>query len=825
MSQTNLMDPADWKIIKEAFSTAAELTSAARLAFLGTLEESVRFEVEKMLAADAADVGLLNEPLADVHALDESLPDKIDEFTILRELGRGGMGVVYEARRENEAFSQRVALKVIKRGMNNEIILKRFRSEQQILATLEHENIARFLDGGKTADGLPYYAMEFVDGVPIIEFCGRGRSTAEIIEIFRKVCAAVSYAHSQLVVHRDLKPSNIVVTADGRPKLLDFGIAKVLDTGISDGTATQLGMMTPQYASPEQIRGEKVSTLSDVYSLGVIFYEILAGGRPYDTDGKSYAEILETITNTIPLAPSGNLRAPDRIKRSLNSDLDNIVLKALQKQPTRRYQSVEQFAEDLRRWLLGLPVTARADTFGYRLRKFIGRNRIAAAASIVIGATLVGGIAATSWQAYRAEQQRILADKRFREVRAIANNVVFKYHDEIEKLPGSTAVREMLVTDATAYLDSLATDSMNDPELERELGLAYLKLGDVQGKIYSANTGNTAGALDSYRKSIELLERVAAARVDDVAVKDDLLKAYDARLSISVRVNESTAYKQSLLERSAQLVEEILRVEPRSSKRLAQLSTLFVRKGDSVGTIGDRESLNAKLESHLRAEALANDAMTVDPDNPEILRIVARALQRVGTTYFWLGENALAKGPADAAADNFRAALPYHERMFKLVERLSGSVPETSETRRNRIAAHSSYSRTLSRNGRTSDALALARDAEAIAAKSQAADPANREAAFDIAELNGLFASIHEDAAQFQNAVAYYARSRDQFFGIFEDDRKNVEAINAAIDKARKLTGLLQKSGRTSEAEKSRRRTDELIEMRNSAIDRQSPAF
>ncbi len=805
-----LMDPAVWKKVKTAFADISETPNGHRAAKIAALETDVREEVAKMLAANEADSRSLNDPIFDLHDLEPAdEPVAIDGYTIEREIGHGGMGIVYEARRETAGVSQKVALKVIRRGMNNDVILKRFRSEQQILATLRNEYIARFLDGGRTRDGLPYFAMEFVDGLPITEYCAAGRSTEEIVALFRDVCGAVSSAHAQLVVHRDLKPSNIFVTPDGRPKLLDFGIAKVLDVESGDGTATQFGMMTPQYASPEQVRGEKVSTLTDVYSLGLILYELLTGGRPYETEGKNYAEILDTVTQSVPVPPSQIRGARPDFTSGLG-DLDNIVMKALQKEQDRRYSSVEQFSEDLRRFLAGLPVIARADTVSYRLRRFLGRNRAAAAASLAVTLTLLGGIGATSWQAYRAEKQRLLAEKRFREVRTIANNVVFKYDDEIKKLDGSTAVREMIVADATDYLDNLAADSEGDIELERELALAYLKLGDAQGAIYSANTGNTAGALQNYTKSIELLEKVVDGMPNDVGAKDDLLTAYDKRISLAARTDGESSLKLGLLDKSTALVEQILRTEPRSVKRLAQLSRLYVRKGDSVGTIVSRPDLEKKLESHLKALQFADEALESAADDPEIVRGAVRSEQRVGTDYYWLGVNALKFGNPQDAPENFKSALPHHQRMFELSDRLGRLQPATAETRRDRLAVLTSLAPTLAQNGRLDEALQLARDAEVIARTTQSLDPANREATFDVGEVQLLYSTIYSISGKAEISVDFKLKARDVFHGIFAADRSNLEAFTRTVNLTKELNLDLERLGRQTDAEKNRARLAEL---------------
>lgn len=797
------MSPEQWKKVKSVFNEVSELPERDRSSFLAQFEDKIRLEVEKMLEAVKEESILLNEPIVDFKEFVEiPMPKQIGDYKIIRQIGRGGMGTVYEAFRETENFKQHVALKVIRHGMDNEVILKRFRAEQQILASLDHPNIGRFLDGGKTFDGLPFYAMEFIQGLPIDEFCQQKKLTnEEKVKLFRKVCSAVSYAHTNLIVHRDLKPSNIIVTANGTPKLLDFGIAKVLDVNSTEaGTATQLGMMTPQYASPEQIRGEKVNTLSDVYSLGVIFYEILIGVKPYETDGKNYAEILEIITQTKPIKPSENQRS--KIKdQKFEGDLDNIVLKSLQKSPERRYQSVEQFSEDLRRHLVGLPITARPDTFSYRFSKFVERNKIGVAAGVLVFLSLLTGIGLASWQAYRAEKQRLLAEKRFAEVRTIANNVVFKYHDEIAKLNGSTAVREMLVKDATTYLDNLAADSANDADLEQELGLAYLKLADVQGKIYAANVGNTDGALESYDKSINLLEKVVEAKPNEKSPKEDLIKAIDAKVSLMARSHFNSADKFALLDKSSKILENLLRDEPENPKRLTQLATLYIRYGDSVGFLNNKESLLKKLEHHQKALPIAEKLFKIAPQEADSLKILAQTNQRIGTDYFWLGQNAELNNLFEESKPFFQQALPYHQKMLELIEQAILINPNDPNLKRNRIAVISSYAETISRNGNEKEALELANQALSLAKEIQENDPANQEAKFEVATIYGLIAKIYSIFNDDKKAIENYQKAAEITEEVYKADNGNLESLTtykASLDNLRKFS---EKLGRKTETE------------------------
>lgn len=794
-----LMDrtPEEYARIKSAFNAALDAHVDDRKAVVEAsgLDTGLRSEVHDLLRATNAEnddlersaFGLLSGSL---------MPETIGQYRIIREVGSGGMGAVYESIRESEGFTQRAAIKIVRNGLNNAAIVRRFNSERKILAQLEHPNIARFLDGGTTDEGLPFYAMEFVDGVPIDQYClAPDVSLDQKLTLFRQICAPVSYAHSQLIVHRDLKPSNILVNSEGVPKLLDFGIAKIIeDDGDVEGTgtATQFGMMTPQYASPEQIRGEKVSTLSDVYSLGMILYEIITGDLPYRTDKKNYAEILELVSDTKVTRPSGVISSPSgrSISRISNTDLDRIVLKALQKEPERRYASVEQLSEDLRRFGSGLPVTARADSVGYRFGKFVRRNRVASALAAVVLVSLVAGIAATAWQAYRAEQQRALAEKRFAEVRNLANLVVFKYHDEIAKLDGSTGIREMLVKDASNYLDALAADAGSDSGLKRELALAYVKLGDVQGKLYASNTGNTAGANECYRKAVTLLEDVVAAEPSNAAAKDDLIKANDSLLFFMNRLKTTAAEKKALLDRTAALIRSLAGEDTSDPMRLAQLSMLYIRYGDMLGSLSDRDSLLEKLGHHQKAISFAEKLVSIDPDDPEHLRAYIRAAQRLGTDHFWLGQNAETNGLEQEMRENFASALSYHRKMYGSIEKIATLLPNSPDLRQLQMAGLSSLAESLARNGEFDEAEKAAGECLEHAVETVRTDPQNREAKIDLGLAYTVFGRVYrcENAARkaimnFEKALAAYEEARTS-------DPDNVESRIRIAELKKELAAL-----------------------------------
>ena len=365
--------------------------------------------------------------------------------------------------------------------------------------------------------------MEFVEGTRIDEYVrSQALTVPATLALFREVCDAVQFAHRNLVVHRDLKPQNILVTASGTPRLLDFGIATLVAAdGVATG-ATQTGTaaMTPEYASPEQVRGERMTTASDVYSLGVLLYELLHGHTPARPGGKRADEVFRTVTDTEPARPSAAAaRLGDRgLAKRLTGDLDAIAMMALRKEPARRYASAGMLADDVRRYLEGQPVVARGEALSYQVVKLVRRHWFGVAAAAALFLVLIAGIVATSWQARvadqqrrEAERQRARAERRFADVRRLANSFLFEFHDAVAPLSGSTPARRLVVTKALEYLDSLAKEATGDRALQHELAAAYDRVGDVQGNPTTPNIGDAAGALDSYRKA-EAIRRESRGR-------------------------------------------------------------------------------------------------------------------------------------------------------------------------------------------------------------------------------------------------------------------------------------------------------------------------
>src|SRR5215470_1310681 len=547
------MTPERWQQVKGVLQHVLEISPAHRSAFLDEAcegDEPLRLEVESLLAGERAGAeGFLETPLWTSAVFESALSDswvgrRIGAYEVVALIGEGGMGSVYRGTRADEQYQKQVAIKVVRQGLGTAFALAQFRAERQILANLDHPHIARLLDGGTTDTGLPYLVMELVDGEPIDEYCNsRKLSIDERLRLFLRVCSGVQYAHQHLVIHRDLKPGNIFVTSDGTPKLLDFGIAKILDPATSSGTSevtmNTMRMLTPEYASPEQVRGEVVTTASDVYSLGVVLFRLLTGQHPFKSQTRSPDEILIATRDREPPKPSTAARwdtvaqdkaepsgarvfraasedSPEKLSKRLRGDLDNIVLMALRKEPQRRYASAEHFAEDIRRHLGSLPVKARPDTFRYRASKFVVRHKKGVIAAAGVAALLIALMAGIAWEGHVAREQRTRAERRFQDVRSLANSLIFDVHDSIQDLAGATAARKLIVDKGLHYLDSLEQESQGDPSLRLELAAAYKRIGDVQGNEFFANLGDTSGALKSYQKALAIRKSLWSPNNQDV---------------------------------------------------------------------------------------------------------------------------------------------------------------------------------------------------------------------------------------------------------------------------------------------------------------------
>ena len=611
--------------VEELFHAAADLSASDQDAWLarecggdGRLESAVR----ALLAADrgasakwdrnAFELEAHHSAKAAYHPRAGAL---FGRYRIVRRIAAGGMGIVYEAVRDDAEFHKRVAIKLVHLDIDDSAGIDRFRSERQILAELEHPNIARLLDGGTTDEGVPYLVMEYVDGEPIDRFVSQRKlSRTDRLTLFLRVCDAVQYAHRHLIVHRDLKPGNILVTADGVPKLLDFGIAKLLSSDPRPA-ATTIYALTPEFASPEQVLGRSVGTGSDIYSLGVLLFVILAGRMPYRAQPAQTADFIKAIAEDEPAWQPQGL---------LHGDLQSIVAQALRKEPERRYLTVERLATDLRRYLDGRPVSARPDSIAYRARKFAARRAVPLAAATALLVAIAAGVVSTLFQSRRAE-------RRFNDVRSLAHSILFEVYDAIDELPGSVSARRLVVSRAQQYLDSLASEAAGDPTLTRELASSYLRLGDVRGRPYTANLGDTVGALESYQKALALLERESSRHPGDVAVQEELTEAYMNVGVILMRQNQTDGSMRAAKQAVA-IAQQLSDRYPHNVVYREKLAHAYMRLGQAEDVAAQQTSATADKQRVLATYRKALEVLQADGPHGEVFWQI-----RLATLYFYVG--------------------------------------------------------------------------------------------------------------------------------------------------------------------------------------------
>lgn len=647
------MTPEQWQEIKDVLGRALELGPDQRVDYLDAAcagKTDMRTEVDSLLRSYEEDTFFLSVPAAeafvppaDLDRASRLIGSRFGAYELLGVVAEGGMGTVYRARRADGLYDKQVAIKIIRAELAGQFFMSHFDMERRILARLEHPNIARLLDGGVTSEGLPFLVLEFIDGTPIDQYCrAHELSVAHRLELFRTVCAAVQYAHQSLVVHRDLKPANILVTAQGVPKLLDFGVAKALEPQQEEAqgatTVAMLRILTPDFASPEQVRGEPITIASDVYSLGVILYLLLTNEHPYRVPGTGPQQVVDTVCKVIPRRPSavvgGTGGKPETAKhssrvldaklaRALRGDLDCILLKALRKEPDQRYATVAEFSEDIDRYLGQVPVRARKGTNAYRISRFLRRNRVWVTASAIVLMVLLTGTAMILREGY-------LAQRRFNDVRRLANSLIFEIHDSIKDLPGSTPARKLIVDRALVYLDHLSKETPRDISLQRELAAAYERVGQVQGQHMGSSLGDVTGGLVTLNKALAIRQKIAARTKDS---SDLLALAHDYRLIAGQHIAlGDIPHARESIGSATQISEGLNLTHPNQWEILGELAHDYQTASDV-----ERETYTSSASDPSRRDAYSAKAMRIDeallrmkPQDPEALNAYGNDLSSMG---------------------------------------------------------------------------------------------------------------------------------------------------------------------------------------------------
>jgi len=645
-----------WQRIRAIFDEAIALPEGQRMSHLEERcdkDTALLAELYSLVEASQSEEALTSSMSEEANIQEDSAPKRrsIGPYELDRLLGRGGMGAVYLAHRADGQFRQQLAIKLIDLPLATDLYRKQFRIERQILARLTHPFIARLLDGGVSENGELYLAMDYVDGISILNYCEQNHlSLRDRLLLFENVCSAVQYAHQNLVIHRDLKPDNILVVADGTPRLLDFGTAKLLselpEEAASEFTQQGLRSFTPQFASPEQVLGRPISTASDIYSLGVLLFQILAGVPPYVLKEFNTEEMLRVICAEPPSKPSTlsiSAEPPD-------ADLDAIVLKALRKGPEERYLTVDLFATDIKAWLVGLPVIARRGTLRYRAGKFVRRNKLGLTAASLLLAAVGCGVAGVLWQSRVANLERIRAQANAQEMRELSNSFLSEINEAVRDLPGSTPVRRLMVQRVLEHLDRMPHDATEDRSSRLYLVNAYIQLGRLQGNPYEQNIGDGPGALSSLDKALNLAQSLRSTYPKDRIVMKALAFALTTRSRILFGIGRAQEAVASV-KAAIPLLNAEIESPAATPDQIADAAVAHHLLGDELGepevaSVGDYPNA---LKEHRRSYALYERALAINPNYGEAKRAIATSHLSVGCI--------LALTDPARAIDEFRTSL------------------------------------------------------------------------------------------------------------------------------------------------------------------------
>ena len=749
-------------------------------------------------------------------------------YQVIREIGRGGMGAVYLAARADDQFKKRVALKILRADVNAQEVLSRFRHERQILASFDHPNIAGLLDGGSTPAGEPYFVMDYVEGTAIDQYCdSHSLSVAERITLFRQVCSAVQYVHQNLIVHRDLKPGNILVTADGVPKLLDFGIAKILKPEMMatmvNATRAEDRVMTPAYASPEQVRGEPITTASDIYSLGVVLFELLTGRRPYRMKSNTAHELARAICDDEPDKPStaitktdrGTPQAaarveelsrkrstePDRLERGLKGDLDNILLKAMRKEPQRRYSSVEQFSEDLHRHLANLPVSAHEDSFRYRSEKFVRRNVIPVTAGAIAVLSLLAALIVTTIEFRQARNDRALAESRFEDVRKLAHTFIFDVHDAIQNLSGATPARSLIVKTGTEYLDRLANAPMSNSalkdSLQQELAEGYVKIGDVEGNPFVSNLGDIAKALENYRKALALAQALVQRKPKDIDAIRELGRVHEKLGSTLPFVGKGPEALKEATE-AVRLYQQVLAARPDDVLAKIDLSRGYEAQGDVAG---GAQAINLGRKDE--AAVAYRRGLEVLPDVPPGHKLAARITR---------GRIILEMKLADLTAyEDPSPSLPRFRAFYAEAQELARANPTDTSARNLAAILLDKIANAQSLLGDGKGALESYKQGIIPAEEALRADPTNGKAQYNLmVGYKNLGDVYYYQIKDMPEALKCFRRAVELLDALIQADPKNVVYRLRLADTLSYIASAELETGKPVEARRDAKRSLEI---------------
>ena len=822
-TQTQLTQ-TQWPRVEELFHELADADAQTREVALADEPEPIRQAVLRLFEAEGGEA-MITATLRRAARMVTQPESRIGAYQIVREIGHGGMGAVYLGVRADDTYEKQVAIKFVRSGMDSPILRQRFEAERRILARLEHPYIARLLDAGTSSSGQPYFVMEYVEGEPIHQWAERNNlAVRERVKLFLQVCEAVQYAHRNLIVHRDIKPSNILVRLDGTPKLLDFGIAKLLEEETKSSQATAMHAMTPEYASPEQARGEAISVASDVYSLGAVLYDLLTGGPPLPMKGLSPAETERVLCQSDVPLPS--MRAPI-LGRQLRGDLDNIALLALRKSPEERYASVDEFRADLLRYLAGQPVVARQYTFAQRLRKFVARNRrtvtaaTAIALSLLIGSAVAIRSAVEAQDARRlaeaerqkaqvqsvnaerkaaealeqrsiadglrevADTQRHLAERRFAEQRTMFGDDLRGFYDRVQQLPGSTPARLQLLTMAAKSLERLALDAPNDPQVQLDLASYYQRLGELYGSATNSSLGDKQTGLSFLHKGLAIAERLNKQQPENAAVWTTLASLYARISALLAYVTADPKDAVEVGEKALRAAQHGLSLRPNDFEAQRQMAATLLAPSAALLR---RDPRLIRMDRIDRAELMLRAMLKVDPSDLDVQAKLAEALSL---------QASMLVQQMDLAA-----AIEKLNGVKNMRESILRASPNDSSIKRVLMITNGHLADAYGRLNRAGDAGSIAANAAMAALGEELAhsDPDNVTAQYDYAMSLTRVATFHRRLKDFPRALAGAQKAVSILDTLKRREGENRVFVGQYFNAMNSVADILFDLGRSAEA-------------------------
>lgn len=749
------MDKALWEQLKPILEVALTLNHADRDTYLkeacsGNIKQ---YETALRLLAHESPVTLgLSEMIELTEPLSMYQEGQIfGNYKLIKEIGRGGMGAVFLAERTDGEYDQKVAIKILQEGRTSDSLIHKLRNERQILANLKHPNIVNILDGGTTDQGIPFIVMEYVDGTVITDYIEEHNlSLQQRLDLFQKLCEVISYAHQKLIIHRDIKPSNILISQTGELKLLDFGIAKILDQQGQSFQETQQLFITPDYASPEHIKGQPLTTASEVYSLGILFYQILTGVNPFKSVQTSLSSMIERVCDYNPPPPS---KLSEKTNAKLNSDIDNICLKALRKDPKDRYQSVDHFSQDIDRYLKHLPVSATKDQWSYRAKKYLVRNQSYLISGLIIFLITMAGLFSSVYQAREARAM-------FNDLRGLTGSILFEFYDGVANLDGATAVKELMVSKALTYLSKMENRNSDNPDLMHDVSYGYQRLGNIQGNSYYFNMGFAEDALKSYNKAVSISEKLVNQKPGNQKFIFNLSQAYMGMGDITYTLGQLDS-TLLLYQKSNKLLSELTEKYPDTLNYWLALSESYNRIGDVSGMYGYANLGNTSLSisSYRQSTDILERILKKEPENNSIRHSLAAALTMLCSLYTGTGNYNKAVETGYKSISSFEALLKKDSTNYSRISYL--------------LRVKNVMRDPLTEIMKMDEALILLKDVESRLLKSLAIDSKNQQTKSNLAINYNAIGRVLCTKGEYENAILQHQNAYSISKALLKDSENN----------------------------------------------------